>query len=50
MTDQPQDRDETQPVDETELEEQNGEELPKREAMSVVTAPGDSLGPPPVSP
>lgn len=50
MTDQPVERDENQPLDDAELEQQNGEELPKREAMTVVTTPGESLGPPPLAP
>jgi hypothetical protein len=33
-------RDEEQEVDEEELERQDGEPLPDREAMSVITPPG----------
>ena len=43
--------DEKQELDENELEaEANGaEELPDREAMSIVTPVGDSLGAPPLA-
>jgi hypothetical protein len=43
--------DQTQPagLDQAELEAESGEELPEREAMSIITPPGDSLGPPPIS-
>jgi hypothetical protein len=46
MTNEPREVDE---LDEEELEEQDGEELPDREVMSVITPPGDSLGPPPIT-
>jgi hypothetical protein len=36
-------------LDETELEEQSGAALPDRAAMSIITPPGDSLGPPPMT-
>lgn len=42
MTDEP-----TELTD-AELEDESAEELPDREAMSIVTLPGDSLGPPPL--
>jgi hypothetical protein len=43
MEEQPQDQPE---LNDAELEEQDGEELPSREALSIVDV-GDSLGPPP---
>jgi hypothetical protein len=46
MEEEPQDQPE---LNDAELEEQDGEELPPREALSVITPPGDSLGPPPIS-
>ncbi len=41
--------DEPTELDERELEEQEGEELPEREVMSVITPVGDSLPPPPIA-
>jgi hypothetical protein len=38
-----------QGLDEAELDEETGEELPPREALSLVDPVGDSLGPPPVA-
>ena len=35
-------------LNDAELEEQDGEELPPREALSILDV-GDSLGPPPVA-
>jgi hypothetical protein len=44
MEDEPQDEPE---LNDAELEDLDGEELPPREALSLVTPPGDALGPPP---
>jgi hypothetical protein len=46
MKEEPQDQPE---LNAAELEEQEGDELPAREALSVVTPSGDSLGPPPIA-
>jgi hypothetical protein len=50
MADEPTTR-ENDDLDETELDNaaDGAEELPDREVMSVLTPPGDSLGPPPVT-
>ena len=45
MEENPQDHPE---LDDAELEEQDGEELPSREALSIVDV-GESLGPPPAA-
>ena len=44
MTDE-RERDE---LSEDEFEDESAEALPDREAMSILTYPGDSLGPPPL--
>lgn len=40
--------DESTELTEAELEGENAETLPDREAMSIITLPEDSLGPPPM--
>jgi hypothetical protein len=45
MEDEPRDEPE---LNDAELEEQDGEELPPREALSIADV-GDSLGPPPAA-
>jgi hypothetical protein len=40
--------DESTELTEAELEGESAETLPDREAMSIITMPGDSLGPPPM--
>jgi hypothetical protein len=42
MTDEPTE------ITDAELEGESAEALPDREAMSIITLPGDSLGPPPI--
>jgi hypothetical protein len=40
--------DESTELTDAELEGESAETLPDREAMSIMTFPGDSLGPPPL--
>lgn len=40
--------DESTELTDAELEGESAETLPDREAMSIITLPGDSLGPPPM--
>ena len=40
--------DESTELTEAELEGESAVTLPDREAMSIITMPGDSLGPPPM--
>lgn len=47
MTEKQTDQDQPAGIDPAELEAENGEELPEREAMSIITPAGDSLVPPP---